>query len=104
MERHGFSFKVIGKVQGVFFRKYTHRKASQLGLAGWVCNCGDGSVAGVAEGPKADLEIFKKFLCEEGSPNSKIERCEITNYAKRTGPQRAGGFVVKDDDHCESFS
>lgn len=30
--------KVHGKVQGVFFRKYTQRKAMELGLVGWVKN------------------------------------------------------------------
>ena len=31
-------YEVFGKVQGVFFRKYTNEKAKSLGLRGWVKN------------------------------------------------------------------
>ena len=31
-------YEVFGKVQGVFFRKFTHEKAQSLGLRGWVKN------------------------------------------------------------------
>ena len=31
-------FEVFGKVQGVFFRKFTNEKANSLGLRGWVKN------------------------------------------------------------------
>jgi acylphosphatase len=35
---------VSGRVQGVFFRDATQRKAAELGLTGWVCNLPDGRV------------------------------------------------------------
>ena len=31
-------FEVFGKVQGVFFRKYTQRQAVELGVRGWIMN------------------------------------------------------------------
>ena len=31
-------YEVFGRVQGVFFRKFTHEKAQSLGLRGWVKN------------------------------------------------------------------
>ena len=31
-------YEVFGKVQGVFFRKFTNEKAQSLGLRGWVKN------------------------------------------------------------------
>ena len=31
-------FEVFGRVQGVFFRKFTNEKALSLGLRGWVKN------------------------------------------------------------------
>lgn len=35
---------ITGRVQGVSFRWYTSRMASQLGLTGWARNAPDGSV------------------------------------------------------------
>ena len=43
-------YEVFGKVQGVFFRKYTKKEADKLGLSGWVMNTDNGTVVGVAEG------------------------------------------------------
>ena len=31
-------YEVFGRVQGVFFRKFTNEKANSLGLRGWVKN------------------------------------------------------------------
>lgn len=47
---------VRGRVQGVGYRYFAMRRATQLGLVGWVANAADGSVRCVAEGPRADLE------------------------------------------------
>ena len=33
-------YEVFGRVQGVFFRKFTNEKARSLGLRGWVKNTG----------------------------------------------------------------
>lgn len=54
------SFQVFGKVQGVFFRKCTLQKASELGLCGWVQNENnvERSVTGVVQGPVADIETL----------------------------------------------
>ncbi len=47
---------VTGLVQGVNFRWFTQRRASELGLVGHVRNRSDGSVELVAEGPHDALE------------------------------------------------
>ncbi len=47
---------VTGLVQGVNFRWFTQRRASELGLVGHVRNRSDGSVELVAEGPRDALE------------------------------------------------
>lgn len=47
---------VTGIVQGVNFRWFTQRRATELGLAGYVRNRSDGSVEFVAEGTRGDLE------------------------------------------------
>ena len=43
-------YEVFGKVQGVFFRKYTKKEADKLKLTGWVMNTDKGTVVGVADG------------------------------------------------------
>ena len=44
-----------GRVQGVGFRYYAVQKAGQLGLAGWVRNCYDGSVEMEVQGDPAAI-------------------------------------------------
>jgi acylphosphatase len=56
---------IHGRVQGVFFRDSTHRRASELGVSGWVRNNLDGSVEAAFEGgeeaqePPEDLSGFR---------------------------------------------
>ena len=47
---------VSGRVQGVGFRAYVLRKASELGATGWVRNRWDGKVEVVAEGERQVLD------------------------------------------------
>jgi acylphosphatase len=49
-------------VQGVSFRYYTRRRATELGLTGYVRNLWDGTVEVVAEGSRAGLEELLAFL------------------------------------------
>lgn len=42
--------EVTGRVQGVFFREGTRRRAARHGVSGWVRNRPDGSVEAVFEG------------------------------------------------------
>ena len=53
---------VHGRVQGVSFRYYTRRRASELGLVGYVRNMWAGTVEAVAEGPRPDVEELLAFL------------------------------------------
>ena len=55
--KKSLSIKVEGRVQGVAFRYYTSKKASQLGLSGWVKNLSDGRTVEIfAEGEEGKLE------------------------------------------------
>ena len=42
-------FEIEGRVQGVFFRACTEKKAKELGIAGWVMNTPHGTVKGVCQ-------------------------------------------------------
>jgi acylphosphatase len=60
--QHRVQAIVQGRVQGVSFRYYTQRRASELGVTGYVRNLWDGNVQVVAEGQRADLEELLAFL------------------------------------------
>lgn len=53
---------VRGRVQGVGFRYYVVRRATQRGLTGWVANEPDGSVRCVAEGAPAAIDGLEEIL------------------------------------------
>lgn len=72
-------FEVFGKVQGVYFRKHTQRKATELGLKGWVMNTAQGTVIGQLQGPLGAIEDMKIWLQKVGSPKSKIEKASFRN-------------------------
>ncbi len=70
------SIFVIGKVQGVWFRKYTQEKAQQLTINGYVKNLSDSSVLIVATGTEEELQELIKW-CWQGSPKSKVEHIQV---------------------------
>jgi len=51
-----------GKVQGVFFRATTQRKAIDMDLNGWVRNLPNGTVEAVFEGSKEKIEEALEWL------------------------------------------
>jgi len=74
-------FEVFGKVQGVFFRKYTQQECQKLGLKGWVMNTDRQTVVGRAEGPKNKVADLKRWLRTTGSPKSRIEKAQFSEEA-----------------------
>lgn len=49
---------VSGRVQGVWYRAWTEKKAKELGLDGWVRNRRDGNVEAVISGPREVVETM----------------------------------------------
>lgn len=72
MEKTHYNITVKGKVQGVWFRKYTKEEAAKLKLNGFVKNKTNGDVYTEVEGLKTDIIDFIKWLYL-GSPKSKVE-------------------------------
>ena len=70
-------YKVFGKVQGVFFRKYTQQEAVKLKLVGWVMNTEEGTVVGQIQGKEDAIKKMKDWLKTKGSPKSKIDKVEF---------------------------
>ncbi len=66
---------VHGRVQGVFFRGETRRRAGELGVAGWVRNRRDGTVEAVFEGAPGAVAEAVSF-CQRGPEWSRVERVE----------------------------
>jgi acylphosphatase len=69
------SIRIIGKVQGVFFRDWAIEAARAIGVSGWVRNRADGSVEVYAVG-EADLVERLTDRLREGSPASRVDRID----------------------------
>ena len=63
--------KVVGKVQGVCFRRCTLEKANELGLTGYVGNRDDGSVEILAQGGDSAVAQLIEW-CHRGSPAAEV--------------------------------
>lgn len=68
--------KVIGKVQGVFYRASTKSRADELGVKGFVRNEPDGSVYIEAEGSAEAIEHFVRW-CKQGPPRAVVDHINV---------------------------
>ncbi|XP_010896188.2 acylphosphatase-1 isoform X3 [Esox lucius] len=73
------NYEIFGRVQGVFFRKYTQAEGKKLGLVGWVQNTESGTVQGQLQGPKNKVRQMQDWLKSTGSPKSQIIKAEFKN-------------------------
>ena len=84
---------VLGRVQLVMFRDFTCRKACELGIAGVVRNCMDGSVQVVAEGEEDTLlQLLEKL--RRGPLLARVEHVEAV-WSQPTG--EFSGFTIAYD-------
>ena len=84
-----YKIGVKGKVQGVWFRKYTKSKAESLGLNGYVRNEPNGDVLVEVSGEAAALALFIEWL-HQGSPLSKVSEVLVD-----ASDQRFKGFQIR---------
>lgn len=107
--------RVEGTVQGVGFRPFVYRLASDLDLAGWVLNDARGVLLEV-EGPEAALDRFLERLPAEAPPLATVERvgCEARppegrpaggarafEIVESEGGERSSALVSPDTATCE---
>ncbi len=82
---------IRGAVQGVGFRPFVFRLASELGLPGWVVNSSSG-VSLEVEGTPQVLEAFLLRLVDERPPRALVQGVE-TAYLEATG---LSGFEIRE--------
>jgi acylphosphatase len=78
--------RITGFVQGVFFRAEARARARSLGLAGWVRNMPDGSVAAVFEGDAEKVESMVEW-CRRGPRGALVEDVEVAWSAPQGEPE-----------------
>lgn len=85
-----FRYVVNGRVQGVGYRYFALRTASDLGVSGFARNLPDGSVEVVAEASDAALAAFEAAL-RRGPSFS-----EVAEVARTAVPARGDqGFCIR---------
>jgi acylphosphatase len=79
-----------GRVQGVFFRDTTRRRAQELGVAGWVANRDDGAVEAAFEGNAEAVDAMVE-LCRRGPGRAEVTELEVADEP----PEGLSGFEVR---------
>ena len=68
-----YEIEIEGKVQGVGFRYFVHKKAKEIGIKGWVKNTVDGGVLVFAQGIEEEINTFIDFLYI-GPSSARVDR------------------------------
>lgn len=79
-------FHVSGKVQGVFFRDSTRKKAVSLDITGYAINLDDGRVEVLACGDEDALADLESWL-HEGSTSAKVTKVESSDVNVDYSPE-----------------
>ncbi len=82
--------RIHGHVQGVGYRQWMVHAATTLGVAGWVRNEADGSVAAFAEGDTAAVEELLR-ACRRGPPGASV----VLIHEDLTEPEGRVDFIAK---------
>ncbi len=90
MNRRAVDVVISGRVQGVFFRARAQEQAARLGVAGWVANEPDGTVACHFEGATADVDALVEW-CRSGPERARVDDVRVTE----TTPEGAHSFDVR---------
>ncbi len=72
--------RIVGRVQGVWFRGWTVDQANRRKVRGWVRNRRDGSVEALFIGPAAAVDEMVG-LCRRGPPEAKVDSIDIATAA-----------------------
>jgi acylphosphatase len=81
---------ISGRVQGVFFRDTTRRRAEAAGVAGWVRNTPDGTVEAVFEGEPEAVDELVEFS-RRGPSRAEVASVEVIDEE----PEGLSSFEVR---------
>ncbi|UCF09795.1 MAG: carbamoyltransferase HypF [Candidatus Bipolaricaulota bacterium] len=81
MPRIARELRVRGVVQGVGFRPFVYRLATELELGGAVRNLGDAGVEIVVEGSRDAVERFLARLQDDAPPLARVESVDVSERA-----------------------
>jgi acylphosphatase len=74
---------ISGRVQGVYFRRFTKNKAQVLGVKGTVRNREDGRVEIIVQAEADILEPFIKW-CHKGPITARVDHVELSEIPMNT--------------------
>ncbi len=78
--------RIVGRVQGVFFRAWSVEQANELGVTGWVRNCPDAHVEGDERAVEQMIERLRR-----GPPAAQVEDVRLWDVE----PCEFEGFEVR---------
>ena len=77
--------RIMGRVQGVWYRGWTIDQARELGLSGWVRNRRDGSVEAVFSGSEQAVRAMVEH-CRVGPSAARVSEILEEPEAEPVGP------------------
>ncbi|PLB55654.1 Acylphosphatase [Aspergillus steynii IBT 23096] len=89
MAQKRIAFKVHGTVQGVGFRDFTQKRATEFDLKGWVKNTICGRVEGEAQGPDSAIQNLVKEI-NNGPRLAHVVKVEKKEIATQEGESQFG--------------
>ena len=78
---HRLRLEIGGAVQGVGFRPFVYRLATDLGLSGWVKNSVSGAAIEV-EGPAETVAAFRRRVGNECPRHASLQSIESTYWTR----------------------
>ena len=88
LEKFCYKVRVIGRVQGVWFRGWAKHQANKYEISGWIRNRKDGSVEAVISGSEDNVQEMLGAL-KIGPPSAKVTSIHSTPC----NPPYEGGFL-----------
>jgi acylphosphatase len=86
-------FRVMGKVQGVYFRHSARLEAERLALSGYARNLPDGSVEVAVRGPAAAVEQLHQWL-HRGPKSARVSAVQEMEFAPHDRAPASEAFEV----------